>query len=124
MAKIMIVDDERDIRVLVREMLEREGYEVSEAGTGEECLKKLKDEKPDLILLDIMMPILDGWEVSKRIKEDEETKDIAVVMFTVRTSEESRSKSLHYAKADAHIDKLFDREELLAVIKKYLRMSK
>lgn len=68
MAKIMIVDDERDIRSLVREMLEKEGYEVSEASAGEECLDRVKEEKPDLILLDIMMPTLDGWEVSKKTR--------------------------------------------------------
>lgn len=124
MAKIMIVDDEPDIRLLVGKMLEREGYEVSQASTVREFLERLKEEKPDLILLDIMMPTLDGWEVSKRIKEDEETRDVPIVIFTVRTSDDSRIKSLQYAKADAHIDKPFNREELLAVIKKHLRVGK
>ncbi len=124
MAKIMLVDDEHDIRLLVRKMLEKGGYEVSEASTGEECLDRVKDEKPDLILLDVMMAPLDGWEVSKRIKEDEETMGIPIVIFTVRTSDDSKVKSLQYAKADVHVDKPFDSEELLAIIKKHLRVGK
>lgn len=124
MAKILIVDDESDIRFLARKILVKEKYEVLEASTVKECLEKLKEEKPDLILMDIMMPNLDGWEVTKRIKEDEETKDVIIIIFTVRDSDDSKIKSLQYAKADAHIDKPFDKEELLATIKKYLRMDK
>ncbi|MBI5253434.1 MAG: response regulator [Euryarchaeota archaeon] len=113
----MVVDDEPDIRYLLRKMLEKEGYEVTEARDGRECLEKLKKERPDLILLDIMMPGMFGWEVSKRIKEDEATKSIPVAMLTVRTSEEDKVKSLEESLADWHISKPMDREKLMETIK-------
>lgn len=113
----MVVDDEPDIRYLLRKMLEKEGYEVTEARDGRECLEKLKKERPDLILLDIMMPGMFGWEVSKRIKEDEMTKSIPVAMLTVRTSEEDKVKSLEESLADWHISKPMDREKLMETIK-------
>jgi CheY-like chemotaxis protein len=120
MARILLVDDEPDIRKLTRMMLETEGYEVLEATDGAECLEKLKEGVPDLILLDIMMPGDDGWVVCRKIRGDEKTKDVPVVMFTVRTSDDSVKKSLEYAHADAQINKPFDRDELIATVKKML----
>ncbi len=119
MAKIMVVDDEPQILTLVKIMFEMKGYQVSEAKSGAECLRKLKNEKPDLILLDIMMPGEDGWEILKEIKKDKETKDIPVVMFSVRTSKDSIKKSLEYG-ADAHINKPFDLDYLLNQVKSLL----
>lgn len=124
MAKILFVDDEPDLVFLVTKMLENDGYGVATASSGEECLKMLKKEKPDLILLDIMMRGIDGWEVCKKIKEDKRTKDIPAVMLTVRTSSDSRQKSFEYAHCDAHIDKPFAKEELLTTVKKFLEKSK
>jgi len=121
MAKILLVDDEPEIRFLTRMMLEKAGYEVIEARDGDECWMKLNEEKPDLILLDIMMPGDDGWVVCRKIKGAKETKDIPVVMFTVRTSENSVKKSMEYAHADAQIDKPFDMKELLNVVKGFLK---
>lgn len=120
MAKILFVDDEPDLIFLVSKMLEKEGYDVATARSGEECLEILKKKKPDLILLDIMMEGIDGWEVCKKIKEDKRTKNIPVVMLTVRTSNDSKRRSFEYAHCDAHIDKPFAREELIATIKKLL----
>ncbi len=117
MSKILFVEDEPDIVYLVKKTLENEGYEVAVALTGDEGLKKLRAERPDLVLLDIMMPDIDGWEVCKRIKENGKTKDIPVVMFTVRSSEGSKLKSFRYAHADAHINKPYSKEELLSTIK-------
>ncbi|MFQ5887396.1 MAG: response regulator transcription factor [Candidatus Hydrothermarchaeales archaeon] len=125
MAKIMLVDDEPGIIDLTKRMLEREGYEVVVCRSGKECLDNIMEEKPDLVLLDIMMkPLDEGWEVGKRIKEDKETSHISVVMFTVRTSHDSKMKSFQYSKADAHIDKPFDKEELLETIERVLKRSK
>ncbi|MFQ6137137.1 MAG: PleD family two-component system response regulator [Candidatus Hydrothermarchaeales archaeon] len=121
MSKIMLVDDEPDILLLVGEMLRGEGYDVVEVKSGVECLENIKREKPDLVLLDIMMQDIDGWEVCKKIKEDAETKDIPVAMLTVRTSEESKIKSFNYSSADAHIDKPFDKEELFSIIEGLLK---
>ncbi len=119
MKKIMIVDDEPQILTLVKIMFEMKGYRVSEAKSGAECLKKLKNEKPDLILLDIMLPGEDGWEILKEIKKDEKTKNIPVAMFSVRTSKDSIKKSLESG-ADAHINKPFDLDYVLNRVKSLL----
>jgi len=122
-ANILVVDDEPEIVVLTKIMLEKEGHKVTAAKNSEECFKRIKEKKPDLILLDIMMPGDDGWDACKRIKEDKETSDIPVAMFTVRTSEESVEKSYKYAHADVHINKPFDRKELLKIVKDLLEKS-
>ncbi len=116
MPKILLVDDEPEIVYLVRLVLEREGHEVIGALDGRDCLKKLREDKPDLIILDIMMPGLDGWEICRKIKEAEGTRDIPVIMLTVRTSGDSIKKSYEYAGCDAHINKPFDRKQLLCTI--------
>lgn len=121
MAKILVVDDEPEILLLVKMMLERNGYDTSGAKNGDECLEKLS-EKPDLIVLDVMMPGDDGWEVCRKIKTNKKTKDIPVVLLTVRTSEKSRRKSIEYAKADAHINKPFEMAELLETVNKLLKL--
>ncbi len=123
MAKILLVDDEPDIRYLTRRMLEKVGHSVVEAENGEMALRTLqKEDKPDLILLDVRMPGLNGWEVCRRIKSDDKTKSIPVVMFTVRTSEEDMQKSVDYG-AEAHINKPFDKDELLKLVEKMLRRN-
>lgn len=114
--KIMLVDDEPDIRLIERIILEKSGYEVVETESGEECLEKLGTEKPDIILLDVMMPGINGWETSKRIKEDEGTKDIPVIMVTVRGSEEDMTKSFQYGQSDGHVSKPIIKEKLLKTI--------
>jgi CheY-like chemotaxis protein len=121
MAKILVVDDEPEILMLVKMMLEKHGYDTIEARNGDECLEKLK-EKPDVIVLDVMMPGDDGWEVCRKIKKDQESKDIPVILLTVRTSEKSRKKSIEYAGADAHVNKPFEMSELLETVKNLLRL--
>ena len=122
-AKILLVDDELDIVTLAGIVLEKAGYEVVVALSGEECLKKLKDEEFDLILLDVMMPGINGWEVCKKIKANEKTKGIPVVMFTVRTSPDSVAKSEECG-ADAQVDKPFGIEDLLGTVEKVLEKNK
>lgn len=114
--KIMLVDDEPDIRLIEKIILEKAEYEVIETESGEECLERLKNEKPDLILLDVMMPGINGWETAKRIKEDESTKDIPVIMVTVRGSEEDITKSFQYGRSDGHVSKPIIKEKLLKTI--------
>jgi|Deesub1362A_J573_1020465.scaffolds.fasta_scaffold01078_15 CheY-like chemotaxis protein len=113
--KILIADDEPEIVDIVKKMLE-EHYEVITAYDGEECLKKAKKEKPDLILLDILMPKLDGWETLKKLKEDEELKDIPVSMLTALplTPEDTRDKPID--KIENYIVKPFRKEVLLKKI--------
>lgn len=117
MPKIMIVDDEPDFVHIVKTMLEQEGYEVIEANSGKECLDKLKQEKPDLILLDVMMPEIDGYDVCRIIKEDEETHSITIAMLTVKTGDEDKIRSLEESHADWHISKPIDREKLISTVK-------
>jgi CheY-like chemotaxis protein len=119
-AKILVVDDEPEILVLTKIMLKKEGHEVVVAKDSAECFKRLKNLTPDLILMDVMMPGDDGWEVCRKIKEDEKTSNIPVAMFTVRTSEDSIEKSFKYAHADAHINKPFDREKLIEMVRSLL----
>ncbi|MFQ5888167.1 MAG: PleD family two-component system response regulator [Candidatus Hydrothermarchaeales archaeon] len=118
MARILVVDDERDIVTLVKIILEKEGHEIVAAENGEKCMEILRTNKPDLILLDIRMPGESGWDICRKIKGDAETKDIPVVMFTVRGSQKSVEKSLVYAHADAHISKPFETKDLLEKIEK------
>ncbi len=122
MARILIVDDESEIRHIARVMLEKHGYEVFEAKSGAECLKMLTGEKPGLILLDIMMPGEDGWEILKKIKAANETKDIPIAMFTVKSGKEHIKKSMELG-ADAHINKPFESKELLDTVKKLIRKA-
>jgi CheY-like chemotaxis protein len=119
MSKILLIDDEPDIRITTGKILEKRGYEVVMARDGEEGLKILKNNKVDLILLDVMMPGPDGWEVCREIKGDRELRDIPVVMFTVMASEEDMEKS-RMSGADAHISKPFSTEELVETIEELL----
>ena len=123
MAKILLVDDEPEIVVLTKMMLEKAGYEVNVAKDSAECFERLKEEKPDLILMDIMMPGDDGWVTCRKIKENEKTKDVLVAMFTVRSSEDSVEKSFKYSHADAHINKPFQMKELLDTVKGLLEKA-
>jgi DNA-binding response OmpR family regulator len=113
MKKIMIVDDEPDVTFLIKEMLGREGFCVVEANSGKEALEKIDEEKPDLVLLDIMMPDMDGWEVSRKIKENEKTKDTLVSMYSVKFEDEDKVLSFDYGLADWHIKKSLDRERFV-----------
>ncbi len=116
MKKIMIVDDEETLRTVVKKILERGGYDIIEAVDGMDCLEKLKEVKPDLILLDVMMPEMNGWEVCKKIKENPDTKDIIVAMLTVKSEDEHKVKSLDEALADWHIAKPVRRQKLLQTV--------
>ncbi len=109
MKKILVVDDEPDIVFLVQKILKNGGYDVAGATSGQEALDKIKAERPDLVLLDVMMPGMDGWEACKKIKEDDDTKDIMVAMLTVKSEDEDKIQSFDYAIADWHIAKPIDR---------------
>ncbi len=117
MLKVMAVDDEADILYVTRIMLEREGYKVDEASSGEECLDKIKDKRPDVILMDVKLPGIDGWEVAKKIKEDEETSSISIVMFTAKSAQEDIDTSFNYAGAEWHLPRPFEKETLIDILK-------
>ncbi len=121
MGEILLVDDEEDITFTAKKILERDGHRIVVAKDSEECMKILENDRPNLILLDVMMPGMDGWEACKKIKEDKKTKDIPVIMFTVLGSNDSIEKSWEYAHADAHINKPFRKAELLNVVRELLK---
>ena len=115
MPKILIVDDEPDTVELMKVILEKEGFEILSAGNEKECLEKIRKEKPDLILLDIMMPDMSGWEVYDKIrKNDRKTK----VMFVsvVEISEERKKRLIKDGVSD-YMMKPFTRDELVRKVK-------
>ncbi|NOZ94336.1 MAG: response regulator [Acidobacteria bacterium] len=113
--KILIVDDEPGIRFVTRKILEKAGHTVLEAGTGEEGIAKIREARPDLVLLDVIMPDGFGWNLCKRIKEDKEIGGVPVAMFTVRGAAEDVERSRR-AGAFTHIKKPFEKEDLYRVI--------
>ena len=119
-SKILVVDDEEDILELLRFNLSHEGFQVSCAVSGEEALKKVKIEPPDLILLDLMLPGLDGLEVARVLKSQASTKEIPIVMLTAKGEEADIVKGLEVG-ADDYITKPFSRKVLTARIKAVLR---
>ena len=120
---INVVDDDESIRFMLRLFLEREGYDVVEAKSGEECLEKFDHLKPDLILLDITMAGIDGWEVCRQIKERRPNILIPISMLSARKTKEDIKRSIEYAHADAHIKKPIDRKELLYTVRILLEKS-
>jgi len=117
--KIVLAEDEPQIARLIEFKLKKEGYEVTWKENGEEALKAIKEDKPDLILLDVMMPVMDGYEVLRRVKEDENLKSIPVVMLTARAQEKDVVKGIDLG-AEDYITKPFHPAELLARVKRIL----
>ncbi|MFQ6105781.1 MAG: response regulator, partial [Candidatus Hydrothermarchaeaceae archaeon] len=113
--------DEEDVTFVIKEILERSGHSVTALGSGQECLKMLKKKRPGLILLDVRMPGIDGWEVCRIIKEDKKTKNIPVAMLTVRTSDNSIKRSFEYAHSNAHINKPVQKDALLNIVNTLLK---
>ncbi len=120
--KILIVDDEANIRQLVRFNLEREGFTVVEAEDGLSCLEMVNKEKPELIVLDIMLPGKDGLEVCRIVKSRPETSGIAVIMLTAKVEEIDTVLGLEMG-ADDYVAKPFSPRELVARVKAVLRRS-
>ena len=115
MKKILVVDDEDDILHFLELVLREKGYEVVTASGGHEALTKAQLEAPDLVLLDIMMPQMDGWEVLKLLRVDEETAHIPVAMLSARTEAKDRVQGLQEGAID-YICKPFSLQELLGKI--------
>lgn len=122
-SKILIVDDERDILELVSLILSEGGMDVFQAQDGLSALEIARKEKPDLILLDIMMPEIDGWEVLKILKIEEETKDIPVAMLTCKTETRDKVMGIQEGAID-YITKPFAPEDLLVRVQDMLEKQK
>jgi DNA-binding response OmpR family regulator len=119
-SRILVVDDEDDIRGLVRALLERAGHQVSEAPNGRAGLRELYTAPPDLVVLDVTMPDLDGWATLERIRE---VTDVPVLMLTARDTEVERVRGLTGG-ADDYVVKPFGRQELVARVEALLRRSR
>ena len=117
--RILIVDDEPNICELLSETLKGAGYEAFMANGGQEGIEKAASLKPDLILLDVMMPVFDGWKVLERLRGVAEMRDIPVVMLTARNETESVMRSQKYKVAD-YFFKPVDLEELLKLLPRYV----
>ncbi|MBI5869616.1 MAG: response regulator [Actinobacteria bacterium] len=114
--RILIVDDESSLRALVRVNLEVDGLEVSEAVDGIEAMNMLQESKPDLILLDIMMPGKDGIEVLEELAADENLRDIPVILLTAKGEQEDLERGAALG-ARGHITKPFDPEQMVRTVK-------
>ena len=117
--KILVVDDEVDLVKTIQFSLEVEGYTVLVSCNGEDALNLARRENPDLILLDIMLPKLDGYKVCRLLKFDEKYKHIPILMLTAKTQEKDKVLGRETG-ADEYITKPFDMDELMEKIKAYL----
>jgi len=115
--KILVCDDERHIVRLIQVNLERQGYQVTTAFDGKEGLEKIRAEKPDLVVLDVMMPYMDGFEVLKTIRREPETESLPVIMLTAKAQDKDVFEGYHYG-ADMYLTKPFNPMELVAFVKR------
>ena len=118
-SRILLVDDEPDIVETVSFMLQSRNYQVSVASGGQEGIEKAREEHPDLLLLDIMMPDIDGYDVCMKLKGDADTKDIPIIMLTAKGESEAVLKS-HSLGADDYVVKPFSLPTLLSKLRKFL----
>lgn len=121
MSKILIVDDEKDFVQMVIRILDKEGYEVSYAYRGEDGLEKIKNEKPDLVILDVMMPDLDGFSVCEKIRGDREWETLPIIFLSVKKADQDILTGLTKGGTD-YLTKPFNTEILLKKIEKLLTM--
>jgi two-component system alkaline phosphatase synthesis response regulator PhoP len=120
--KILVVDDEPGVVEIVRVNLECEGYDIREAFDGQEGWDKVRSEKPDLIILDVMMPKMSGLELLERIKADPHVCDVSVIILTVRAGEADVIQGLEKGAVE-YLTKPFDPLNLVRVVKKILEES-
>lgn len=117
--RVLVVDDEPELAKIIQVRLAANGYDVIRAENGQEALDKAESEKPELILLDVMMPKMHGLDVLRKLKEDPDTEGIPVVMLTAKDDKESVLKAKSLGAKD-YIAKPFNSEALLDTVRKYL----
>jgi two-component system, OmpR family, phosphate regulon response regulator PhoB len=120
--RLLIVEDEQALVTMLRYNLEREGFEVSEAADGEEALLRIAEEKPDLVLLDWMLPLVSGIEVCRRIRRTPQTRTLPVILLTARGEEADRVRGLESG-ADDYVVKPFSPGELVARVRALIRRA-
>jgi DNA-binding response OmpR family regulator len=117
--RVLVIDDEAPIRLLCRVNLEVEKMEVIEASDGPSGLEQAREHKPDVILLDVMMPALDGWRVAEQLLEDERTKDIPIIFLTARAEFRDRARGLDIGGVD-YVTKPFNPLDLAPLVRDLL----
>ena len=122
--RIICVEDETEMIDLIRLILSRRGFEVIGAYGGKEGLEAIRKELPDLVLLDLMMPDMDGWEVYQQMKADVTTRDIPVIVVTAKAQSIDKVLGLHIAKVDAYVAKPFSPQELLTSVEHVLNRKR
>lgn len=122
MDRILVVDDDRDIVRLVRSYLEKAGYEILTAYDGETALQIIRGEKPQLLILDLMLPDRDGWEVARLVRSDPRVAAIPIIMLTARVEDNEKILGLEIG-ADDYITKPFNPREVVARVRALLRRS-
>jgi two-component system, OmpR family, alkaline phosphatase synthesis response regulator PhoP len=115
--KVLVCDDERHIVRLIQVNLERQGYQVVTAFDGKEGLEKVRSEKPDLVVLDVMMPYMDGFEVLKTLRREPATETLPVIMLTAKAQDKDVFEGYHYG-ADMYLTKPFNPMELVTFVKR------
>ena len=118
--RILCIEDDQEMVDLIRLILTRKGFDVLGALGGVSGLEEIRNERPDLILLDLMMPEMDGWEVYQQIKSDKSIQNIPVIVVTAKAQSIDRVLGLHIAKVDDYISKPFSPKELLDSIESVL----
>jgi two-component system alkaline phosphatase synthesis response regulator PhoP len=119
MTRVLVIDDEAPIRLLCRVNLEAEGMEVIEAGDGPSGLAAAQTSRPDVILLDVMMPGIDGWRVAEQLLEQEETQDIPIIFLTARAEFRDRARGLDIGGIE-YVTKPFNPVELAPLVRELL----
>ncbi len=122
--RILCIEDEPEMIDLIRLILGRRGFEVAGATGGKAGLQAVRETSPDLVLLDLMMPDMDGWEVYQQMKADEATRNIPVIVVTARAQSIDKVLGLNIAKVDDYIAKPFSPQELLESVQKVLGREK
>jgi two-component system alkaline phosphatase synthesis response regulator PhoP/two-component system response regulator VicR len=115
--KILVCDDERHIVRLIQVNLERQGWQVVTAYDGKEGLEKIKSERPDLVVLDVMMPYMDGFEVLKTLRREPQFESLPVIMLTAKAQDKDVFEGYHYG-ADMYLTKPFNPMELVTFVKR------
>ena len=113
---ILCIEDQQEMIDLIRLILSRRNFEIRGANSGKEGLEIIRTEHPDLVLLDLMMPEMDGWEVYQQMKADEATRDIPVIVVTAKAQSIDKVLGMHIAKVDDYIAKPFSPQELLTSV--------
>jgi two-component system, OmpR family, response regulator VicR len=121
--KVVCIEDEQEMIELVRLILSRQNIEVVGALGGPEGLERIAEERPDLVLLDLMMPEMDGWEVYQKMKSSEEMRRIPVIVVTAKAQSIDRVLGLHIARVDDYITKPFGPQELLESVQRVMEKN-